>query len=131
MAAIELKLKGTKGDLHSGLYGGAVQNSLHALVQLLGTMRNDSGKIMVEGFYDGIEELSVEEKESIAAIGSGDDSMKAEVGVDELFGEPGYTARERTWIRPTLEINGLFGGFQGEGVKTVIPAEATAKITCA
>ncbi|GAF12694.1 acetylornithine deacetylase/succinyl-diaminopimelate desuccinylase [Bacillus sp. JCM 19045] len=130
LAAIELKLKGTKGDLHSGLYGGAVQNSLHALVQLLGTMRNDSGKIMVEGFYDGIEELSTEEKESIAALGSGDDSMKAEVGVDELFGEPGYTARERTWIRPTLEVNGLFGGFQGEGVKTVIPAEATAKITC-
>ncbi len=130
LAAIEVRVKGTKGDLHSGLYGGAVQNSLHALVQLIATMRDDQGTITVDGFYDGIEEVPAEEMESISALGDGDKAMKEELGVNELFGEPGYTSRERTWIRPTLELNGLFGGFQGEGVKTIIPAEATAKITC-
>lgn len=130
LAAIELTVKGAKGDLHSGLYGGAVPNALHGLVELLGTMRNKDGEIAVPGFYEGIEALADEEKESLAALGSGDESMKAETGVSALVGEKGYTSRERTWIRPTLEFNGVFGGFQGEGVKTVIPAEATAKITC-
>ncbi|GAF23051.1 LOW QUALITY PROTEIN: acetylornithine deacetylase/succinyl-diaminopimelate desuccinylase [Bacillus sp. JCM 19047] len=130
LAAMELTVKGAKGDLHSGLYGGAVPNSLHALVELLASFRNEAGEIAISGFYDGIEALADEEKESLAALGSGDDSMKSETGVSALVGEEGYSSRERTWIRPTLELNGVFGGFQGEGVKTVIPAEATAKISC-
>ncbi|WMM33779.1 dipeptidase [Shouchella clausii] len=130
IAALEIRVKGAKGDLHSGLYGGAVQNALHALVQLLASMRDENGKITIDGFYEGIEIPSAEEMESIKALGSGEEALKEELGVNELFGEKGYTARERTWIRPTLELNGVYGGFQGEGVKTVIPAEATAKITC-
>ncbi len=102
LAAIEVRVKGTKGDLHSGLYGGAVQNSLHALVQLIATMRDDQGTITVDGFYDGIEDVPAEEMESISALGDGDVTMKEELGVNELFGEPGYTSRERTWISQHL-----------------------------
>ncbi|WP_059104226.1 dipeptidase [Shouchella shacheensis] len=130
LCALQIDVRGASGDLHSGLYGGAVQNSLHALVQLLDSMRGEDGRVTIEGFYDGIEAPSEEEQESMKALGDGDESMKKEVGVSELFGEAGYTSRERTWIRPTLELNGVYGGFQGEGVKTVIPAEAHAKITC-
>ncbi|SDB85418.1 dipeptidase [Shouchella lonarensis] len=130
IAALQIDVRGTKGDLHSGLYGGAVQNALHALVQLLASFRDEQGRIQVAGFYDGIEALPEAEKDSLAALGSGDEEMKEETGVRELFGEAGYTSRERTWTRPTLELNGVYGGFQGEGVKTVIPATAHAKLTC-
>ncbi|TES51550.1 dipeptidase [Halalkalibacterium halodurans] len=130
LCSLQIDVKGTKGDLHSGLYGGAVQNSVHALVQLLDSMRNEKGQVMVEGFYDDVVDASPEERESFARLDHHDDEMKDELGVTELFGEEGFSTLERTWIRPTLEINGIYGGFQGEGVKTVIPSEAHAKITC-
>ncbi|MGO4889814.1 dipeptidase [Anaerobacillus sp. MEB173] len=130
LCSLQIDVKGTKGDLHSGLYGGAVQNPIHALVQLLDSMRNEDGQITIDGFYDHVTPLSKEEKEAFEALGYDEGAMQQELEAPELFGEKGYTTLERTWVRPTLEVNGIYGGFQGEGVKTVIPAEAHAKITC-
>jgi len=130
LAGLQIDVKGTKGDLHSGLYGGAVQNSIHALVELLATLHDRDGRITVNGFYDGVEAISDEERSAYRALNQDEVALAHELDVNELFGEPGYSALERTWIRPTLEINGIYGGFQGEGSKTVIPSEAHAKITC-
>ncbi len=130
LCSLQIDVKGAKGDLHSGLYGGAVQNSVHALVQLLDTMRDEDGIITVPGFYDKIIPLEEEERTAFRALDHDEEKIRKELEVPELFGENGYTMLERTWARPTLEINGIYGGFQGEGVKTVIPSEAHAKITC-
>ncbi|WP_239984828.1 dipeptidase [Sporolactobacillus pectinivorans] len=129
LCGLEVHLRGPKGDLHSGVYGGAVQNTLHAMVELLASLHDHSGKIAVEGFYDDVEELTAEEKTTCEKI-SDDDALKKELDVDTLWGEPGYSTIARIWARPTVELNGVFGGFQGEGLKTVIPSKATAKITC-
>ncbi|GAA0376426.1 dipeptidase [Bacillus horti] len=130
LCGMQIDVKGAKGDLHSGLYGGAVQNALHAIVQLLSTLRNDQGKIMVKGFYDKVQELTEEERKAYEALPFDAEQYRCELEVPELFGEEGFSTLERTWVRPTLEINGVYGGFQGEGIKTVLPAEAHAKITC-
>lgn len=130
LAALEVHVSGAKGDLHSGLFGGAAPNATHALVHLLASMRGPDGKIMVAGFYDQVHRLSVEERESFASLAFDEVAYMRDLGVTALPGEPGFTPLERLWARPTLEINGLFGGFQGEGTKTVIPAKAGAKITC-
>lgn len=130
LCGIQIDVKGAKGDLHSGLYGGGVQNAIHALVSLLASFRNEDGQIQVEGFYDSVLPLSEEEKESFQALNFDEEQLKEKIGVTELFGEKGYSYLERTWARPTLEINGIYGGFSGEGIKTVLPAEASAKITC-
>lgn len=130
LCGVQIDVKGAKGDLHSGLYGGGVQNSIHALVSILESFRDEEGTIEVEGFYDNVRPLMEEEREAYAALGFNEDELKQEVGVTELFGEKGYTHLERVWARPTLEINGIFGGFSGEGIKTVLPSEAGAKITC-
>lgn len=130
LCGMQIDVKGAKGDLHSGLYGGAVQNALHALVQLLDSMRNEEGEITVKGFYDKVQPLTEEERQAYASLPFDAEAYRQELGVPELFGEKGYTTLERTWVRPTLEVNGIYGGFQGEGIKTVLPAEAHAKITC-
>ncbi|MBP1930705.1 dipeptidase [Ammoniphilus resinae] len=130
LCGLQINLKGPKGDLHSGLYGGAVQNPIHALAELLASMHDDSGKVTVDGFYDQVVPLSIEEREAFTALGQTDKDLQKELGVPALFGEQGYTALERSWARPTLEVNGIWGGFQGEGTKTIIPSEAHAKITC-
>ncbi|KYG29324.1 dipeptidase [Alkalihalobacillus trypoxylicola] len=130
LSSIQIDVKGAKGDLHSGLYGGGVQNSVHALVQLLNSMRDEEGKILIEGFYDQVQDLLPNERKQLEELNYDEEIVKKELEVVELFGEKGYTMLERTWVRPTLEINGIYGGFQGEGVKTVIPSEAHAKITC-
>ena len=130
LAAGELHVSGAKSDLHSGLFGGAAPNAVHGLVQLLASLRRPDGGIAVEGFYDGVQSLSDEEKASFASLGFDEERYKRELGASYLPGEPGFTALERLWARPTLEINGVYGGFQGEGTKTVIPAKAGAKITC-
>ncbi|TGB00407.1 dipeptidase [Sporolactobacillus shoreae] len=129
LCGLEVHLRGPKGDLHSGVYGGAVQNTLHAMVELLATLHDKDGKIAVDGFYDGVEELTEEEKNTCEKI-SDDEALRKELDVDTLVGEPGYSTTARIWARPTVELNGVFGGFQGEGLKTVIPSTATAKITC-
>lgn len=130
LCALQIDVKGPNVDLHSGIYGGTVQNPIHALVCLLDSMRSPAGDVLVDGFYDDVVPLSAEDRDQIAAIGHDEIEYKEQLGVDRLFGEPGYTALERAWVRPTLELNGIWGGFQGEGSKTVIPSEAHAKITC-
>jgi len=130
LAAMEVEVVGAKGDLHSGLYGGVAPNAIHALAELLASLRSPDGKIAVEGFYDDVRPLTEEERQAFASLGFDEEALRQSLGVDALPGEPGYTALERMWARPTLEINGIYGGFQGEGTKTVIPARAGAKITC-
>ncbi len=130
VCGVQIDIKGAKTDLHSGTYGGTIQNPIHALVRLLDTMRRADGKILVEGFYDDVLDLSDEERAEIAKVPFNEVEYLEELGVDTPFGEPGYSTRERSWARPTLELNGIWGGFQAEGIKTVLPNEAHAKITC-
>ncbi len=130
LTGLQIDVKGANTDLHSGSYGGGVQNPAHALVKILSTFHDDEGRIAVEGFYDKVRKITEEEKKAIADIPSNDEEIRKELGVPELFGEPGYNFYERTSYRPTLEVNGIYSGFQGEGIKTVLPSEATAKITC-
>jgi acetylornithine deacetylase/succinyl-diaminopimelate desuccinylase-like protein len=127
---LQVDVKGASSDLHSGLYGGAIQNPIHALVRLLDTMHAPDGTITVDGFYDEVRDFSEAERAQIAETPYDEANFLAGLGLTETFGEPGYTTRERIGIRPTLEINGIWGGFQGGGVKTVLPNEAHAKITC-
>ncbi len=130
IAGVQIDVRGARTDLHSGVYGGAVANPIHALVYILDTMRSPEGKILVEGFYDAVDPLSAEVRAAIAAVPFDEKTYKDAIGVDALVSEPGYTPQEHLAGRPTLEVNGIWGGFQGEGTKTVLPNEAHAKITC-
>lgn len=130
LAGVQIDVKGAKGDLHSGIYGGGVQNPIHAISEILASFHDQEGTIAVNGFYDDVRPLEDEERAAYEALNFDEDSLKQEIGVSELFGEKGYSYLERTWTRPTLEVNGVFGGFSGEGIKTVLPSEAGAKITC-
>lgn len=131
LVALQIDVKGAKTDLHSGgMYGGAVQNPIHALIELLGTMRSPDGKVTISGFYDQVLPLTDQEREAFRRLPFNDEEMKQRLGVADLFGEQGYTTLERAWARPTFEVNGIFAGYQGEGCKTIIPCEAHAKITC-
>lgn len=130
LAALEVKVKGAKADLHSGLYGGVAPNATLAAARLVASLHRPDGGVAVAGFYDQVSDLTLAERENYALLGFSDDDLKVELGVDALPGEPGFTPLERMWARPTVEINGLWGGFQGEGEKTVIPNEAQFKITC-
>ncbi len=125
---IEIKVKGPDQDLHSGLYGGAVRNPIMALTHILASMKNEDEVITVDGFYDGVKDITAHEKALIADVKG--ENYTETTGVKETTSEAGYDAKEHTMARPTLEINGMYGGYQGEGTKTIIPAEATAKITC-
>ena len=130
ICALQIDLKGPDSDLHSGIFGGAVQNPLHALAHLLDTMRSTGGRITVDGFYRNVQPLSDEDRRQIAAVPYDETYYKEQIGIDDVFGETNYTTYERAWARPTLEVNGIWGGFQGDGVKAVLPSEAHAKITC-
>ncbi|MBB6637715.1 dipeptidase [Cohnella thailandensis] len=130
LCSLEVTVSTAKTDLHSGLYGGAVPNALHALVSLLDSLHDKQGRVTVEGFYEGVPELTELEKEDLASYNPDEKKLAADLGLDSLYGEEGYSFTERTGARPTLELNGVWGGFQGEGTKTVIPKEAHAKITC-
>lgn len=130
LAGVQIDVKGAKGDLHSGIYGGGVQNPIHAIAEILASFHDKEGTIAVEGFYTDVRPLEDEERAAYKALNFDEEGLKEEIGVNELFGEKGYSYLERTWTRPTLEVNGVFGGFSGEGIKTVLPAEAGAKITC-
>jgi acetylornithine deacetylase/succinyl-diaminopimelate desuccinylase-like protein len=128
--ALQIDVETAALDLHSGVFGGAVPNATHALVELLSTLRDREGRILVDGFFDQVVPLSHDERQAIGAVPFDADAYKTEIGIDSLVGEPGYSTYERAWARPTLEVNGVWGGYQGDGVKTVIPAKAHAKITC-
>lgn len=131
LCALEMTLKTANSDLHSGMYGGGVQNANHLLAELLAGLHDENGKVTVAHFYDDVVELTDLEKEQIAALGFDEGKLKQSLGLTELTGgEQNYPYRERVSTRPTLEINGMWGGFLGEGSKTVIPKEAHAKITC-
>lgn len=125
---IEITVNGPDHDLHSGMYGGAVRNPIMALSHILASMKNYDEVVTVDGFYDAVEPLSDAERELIEHV-PGEDYVKA-TGTPETASEKGYTPKEHTMARPTFEINGIFGGYQGEGTKTIIPSSATAKITC-
>ena len=127
---LQIDVRAARSDTHSGTFGGTIMNPIHALVRLIDTMHTPQGAIAVEGFYDAVRPLTEPEQDQIAEIPFDEADYKAELGVDALFGEPGYSTYERAWIRPTLEVNGIWGGFQGEGVKTVLPSSAHAKISC-
>jgi acetylornithine deacetylase/succinyl-diaminopimelate desuccinylase-like protein len=127
---LQIDVRAARSDTHSGTFGGTIMNPIHALVRLIDTMHTPQGAIAVEGFYDAVRPLTGTEQEQIAEIPFDEAGYKAELGVDELFGEPGYSTYERAWIRPTLEVNGIWGGFQEEGLKTVLPSSAHAKISC-
>lgn len=130
LTGVQINVSGAKGDLHSGIYGGGVQNPIHALADILASFHDEHGTIKVEGFYDSVRQLTAEERAAFAELDFDEEGIKSEAGVKELFGEEGFTYLEQTWARPTLEVNGVFGGFAGEGIKTVLPAQAGAKITC-
>jgi len=130
LCALQIDVRGANSDLHSGIYGGAVQNPVHVLTQLLASMRDAEGRVLVEGFYDDVRALTADDRERIAAVPFDEAAYCKQLGISEMFGEAGYTAFERIWARPTLEVNGIWGGFQGSGTKTVLPNEAHAKITC-
>jgi acetylornithine deacetylase/succinyl-diaminopimelate desuccinylase-like protein len=130
LCALQIDIQGAERDVHSGTYGGSFLNPIHALVQLLSSLHDEQGKVRVEGFYDAVASVSQEERRMLAEASFDEDAFRTGLGVPRLFGEPSFTPMERIGIRPTLEINGIGGGFQGEGVKTVIPATAHAKITC-
>lgn len=130
LCSLEVTVHTANTDLHSGTFGGGVPNALHAIVSLLATLHDDKGKVAVEGFYQGVPELTPAMREEFAKQQFNEDKLKADLGLDTLYGEEGYSFVERTGARPTLELNGVYGGFQGEGSKTVIPKEAHAKITC-
>jgi acetylornithine deacetylase/succinyl-diaminopimelate desuccinylase-like protein len=130
LAGMQIEVCGASRDVHSGTYGGTFQNPIHALSRLITTMHSPEGQILVEGFFDSVRALSDSDRSQMHTIPYNDKDYKDLLGVKELFGEPGYSTYERTWVRPTLELNGIWGGFQGEGLKTVIPSRAYAKITC-
>jgi acetylornithine deacetylase/succinyl-diaminopimelate desuccinylase-like protein len=130
LCGLHIDVRAGRSDTHSGTFGGTIMNPIHALVHLLDSMHTPQGKVAVEGFYDAVRPLSDIERAQIAAIPYDESNYKAQLGVDELYGEPDFSTYERAWIRPTLEVNGIWGGFQGEGFKTVLPATAHAKISC-
>ena len=129
LAYMQLDLIGPDKDLHSGSYGGGVENPINALANLITKLKDDKGKILIEGFYDDVIPLSQKERDEFARLPFDEMSFKKELNVDELFGEEGYSTTERISARPTLDCNGIWGGFQGEGAKTVLPAKAGAKIS--
>lgn len=130
LVGMQVNLTTANTDLHSGGYGAYMPNAVKSLVQLAATFHDADGKVMVEGFYDKVRELTREDREEMALVPVDGDAEKEELAVADFFGEPDYTLRERNWARPTLDFNGIWGGFQGEGSKTVTPAQAHLKITC-
>ncbi len=129
IAALEVRIDGPSRDLHSGLFGGTVENPAMALCQLLGKMRDDQGRITVPNYYDDVAPLSEYERAQLARIPSTAEEYRTLTGSPQLFGEVGYTYEEQRTARPTFEINGLTSGYQGEGSKTIIPSWAKAKLT--
>ncbi len=129
LAYFEIRLHGPSSDLHSGTYGGAVDNPANVLSQLIAGMRDETGRIALPGFYDQVRPLAEEERRDLAALPADEKWWQEMSGAPALFGEEGYTSTERATSRPTLDVNGLLSGFTGKGSKTVLPATAMAKIS--
>lgn len=129
LSYIEVEVTGPNRDLHSGVYGGAVANPITILAQMIATCHDENNHVTIPGFYDDVVEATDEERKLMAAAPYNEEEYKKDLGVKELWGEKGFVTNERTGIRPTLELNGIWGGYQGEGAKTVLPSKATAKIS--
>ncbi len=126
----QIDVRGSQLDLHSGSFGGNVQNPANALATIIARLKNDDGSIAIPGFYDEVRQLTPAEREEFARMPFDVDRYRADYGLNELFGEPDFNPLERKGSRPTLDVNGIWGGFQGQGSKTIIPAHAHAKISC-
>lgn len=129
LSYFEVHVKGPGRDLHSGLYGGAVVNPINALCEMIASLRDNNNKITVKGFYDDVIPVSDEERQEMAKAPFSEDAYRKAIDIPETVGEKGFTTLERASIRPTLDVNGIWGGYTGEGAKTVIPSEAHAKIS--
>lgn len=129
LSYVELHVQGANRDLHSGSYGGAAPNPINALCEIISRLKDEDGRITIPHFYDGVEPLTEEERGMWATLPHSDQEFADSIGVSALPGEKGYTTLERIWGRPTLDVNGIWGGYQGEGSKTVIAAKAGAKIS--
>jgi acetylornithine deacetylase/succinyl-diaminopimelate desuccinylase-like protein len=125
----QIDVEGTRSDLHSGSFGGAVINPGFALAQIISQLKDRNGRITIPGFYDDVRKLTAEERRALARLPFRERNFQKEIGAPALFGEKGFTTLERLWVRPTLEINGLYSGFIGEGAKTVLPGRAMAKVS--
>jgi acetylornithine deacetylase/succinyl-diaminopimelate desuccinylase-like protein len=125
----QIDLRGSSTDLHSGSFGGAVANPAFVLAQMIAQMKDRGGRIRIPGFYDDVVPLKDEERQAWASLPFNEKKYRKDFGIPKLFGETDYTTLERTWARPTLEVNGMLSGFTGEGAKTVLPAVAMAKIS--
>jgi acetylornithine deacetylase/succinyl-diaminopimelate desuccinylase-like protein len=128
--ACELTVHGPNRDLHSGAFGGAVANPVNVLCSLIASLHDEQGRVAVDGFYDDVRPLSDAERRQFAALPFDEAAFLDELGVPAAHGEAGYSSIERRWARPTCDVNGIFGGYTGAGPKTIVPARATAKITC-
>ena len=129
LSYIEVELTGPNRDLHSGVYGGAVANPITILAKMIASCHDENNHITIPGFYKDVVESTEAERKLMALAPYDEEEFKKDLGVKELWGEKGYSTNERTGIRPTIELNGIWGGYQGEGAKTVLPAKATAKIS--
>jgi len=129
LSYVEVEVTGPDRDLHSGVYGGAVANPATILAKMIASMHDENNHITIPGFYDDVLELSSKEREMLNKAPYNESEYKIDLKVDELWGEKGYTTLERTGTRPTLEVNGIWGGYIGEGAKTVLPSKASAKIS--
>ena len=130
LSYIEVEVTGPNRDLHSGVYGGAVANPITILAQMIASLHDENNRITIPGFYDDVVEATPEERKLMAEAPFDESAYMTDLGVKSLWGEKGYTTNERTGIRPTLELNGIWGGYTGEGAKTVLPSRAFAKISC-
>jgi len=129
LSYVEVEVTGPNRDLHSGLYGGAVGNPINILCKMISSLHDDNQKITIPGFYEEVENLSQEERELMASAPFDLEKYKQELEIEDIYGEKGYSTMERNSIRPTLDVNGIWGGYTGEGAKTVIASKAFAKIS--
>lgn len=129
LSYVEVEVRGPDKDLHSGVYGGAVANPVNILARMIGALHDDKGRITIPGFYDQVEQVSEAERKAISQAPFDLEAYKKSIGIKAVQGEEGYSTMERTSIRPTLDVNGIWGGYTGEGSKTVLPAKAFAKIS--
>jgi acetylornithine deacetylase/succinyl-diaminopimelate desuccinylase-like protein len=129
LSYVEVEVTGPNRDLHSGIYGGAVANPINILAKMISSLHDDNNRITIPGFYKNVKDLSDKERIEMSKAPFSIENYKKELGIDDVYGEKGYTTNERNSIRPTLDVNGIWGGYIGEGAKTVIPSKAFAKIS--
>ena len=130
LALFDVQITGAKGDLHSGLHGGVLRNPIQALAEILATLHTPEGRVNVPGFYDAVLDVQPWEREELKKLGANEEDYKKFLGIDTFYTTPGFSPFEALRFQPTLEFNGIGGGYQGEGTKTVIPSKAFAKISC-